>query len=103
MANPTNISKTADDAASQVKKAGDTVAEGARKAGEATAETASAAGDRSAAQIRRSGPRGDAAVRGAVDDFDERVGSLEDSIRRNPLAAAGAALLVGVVLGRFFL
>lgn len=98
MAN-SKITEAADDLA-------DTVAQAGRKAEAGAAKAAGAvrsASTRGATQIRRSARQAEAAYDDGADAVEGRVGSIEDAIRRNPLAAAGAALLVGVVLGRVFL
>lgn len=102
MAN-SKITGAADDLADDVADAGKKAASGARKAGAGVADAVKSGSSRGASQLRRSARQGEAAYDDAADAISERVGSIEDTIRRNPLASAGAALLVGVVLGRFFL
>ncbi len=93
----------ADEAADAISDAAHQAGAKARQAATGAAdalEDAADAGSRKIKSAARSGQRayGDAA-RGA----DAGMASIEDAIRRNPLAAAGTALLVGVVLGRFIL
>lgn len=80
-------------------KAGETARDFGAKADEAIDRAAAKGG----AAIRRTARRGAYAYDDAADEIDGRVASIEDSIRRNPLAAAGAALVIGVFLGRFVL
>jgi ElaB/YqjD/DUF883 family membrane-anchored ribosome-binding protein len=93
----------ADDLADDISAAGKKAQSGARSAGESVGDAVSNAAESGARSVRQQGRRGERAYREAGDDFDARVGSLEESIRRNPLASAGAALFVGVLLGRFIL
>ncbi|GBD48688.1 hypothetical protein [Methylopila sp. Yamaguchi] len=102
MADP-NISEKVDDLADGVKSAGQTAAERARAAGERVGDALDDAGDSAERNLRRANRRGRTAYAEAGDRFESEFEGFENTIRRNPLAATGAALLVGVVLGRFFL
>ncbi|GLK57432.1 ElaB/YqjD/DUF883 family membrane-anchored ribosome-binding protein [Methylopila capsulata] len=102
MADP-NISEKVDDLADGVKNAGRSAAEGARAAGESVGDALDDAGDAAERRLRRANRRGRAAYAETEDRFESEFEGIEDTIRRNPIAATGAALLVGVVLGRFFL
>jgi hypothetical protein len=93
----------AEEAAESVGSTGRRAASRARKAGADVGDAIDRGSASGAARVRRAARRSSAAYEGASDEFGERAGSLEEQIRRNPLAAAGAALLVGVVLGRFVL
>ncbi|PZQ15772.1 MAG: hypothetical protein DI565_07960 [Ancylobacter novellus] len=99
MASSDKITEAGDEIADAVSSAGRTAESAARRAG-ATLEHEAAEG---ADRFRRAGRRGARAYDEALEDFEGRADSLEATIRRNPLAAAGAALLVGIVFGRFIL
>lgn len=97
------ITDDADDAADAVRAAGRKAGSRARRAGAGVGDAIDRASGAGATRVRRAARKSASAYDAATDEFDDRVGSLEETIRRNPLAAAGAALLVGVVLGRFVL
>ncbi|MFC7051683.1 hypothetical protein ACFQI3_03170 [Hansschlegelia quercus] len=101
MADP--ITDRANDLASGVADAGRSAASSARNAGDKVASGVESASEKGASAIRRGGRSGSAAYDDAAADLDGRVSSIEDTIRQNPLAAAGAALVVGIFLGRFVL
>jgi ElaB/YqjD/DUF883 family membrane-anchored ribosome-binding protein len=101
MAEP--ITDRANDLADGVADAGRKTAASARNAGETAASKVESASVKGASSIRRGGRSGSAAYDDVSAEIDERVSSLEDTIRQNPLAAAGAALVVGIFLGRFVL
>ena len=98
-----DTTRKADELADAVTKAGRRAGAGARRAGAETGARIDRAADAGARNVRRAARQASAAYDETAEDFNDHVGSLEETIRRNPLAAAGAALLVGVVLGRFFL
>ncbi|RXF74320.1 hypothetical protein [Hansschlegelia zhihuaiae] len=93
----------ADEMTEAVGSTGRRAASQARKAGADIGDAIDRNSASGAAHVRRASRKSSAAYEAATDEFDDRMGSLEAQIRRNPLAAAGAALLVGVVLGRFVL
>ncbi|MET0314292.1 MAG: hypothetical protein ABW275_07865 [Hansschlegelia sp.] len=101
MAEP--ITDRANDLAAGVADAGRHTAASARNAGETAASKVERASSKGASAIRRGGRSGSAAYDEAASEFDGRMASIEDTIRQNPLAAAGAALVVGIFLGRFVL
>lgn len=91
--------KVADAAASTGHRAGAR----ARRAGADLGDTIDRTATAGASSVRRAARKAVAAQDAATAEFETRTESIEDAIRRNPLAAAGAALLIGVVLGRFIL
>ena len=97
------ISDAADDLADDVASTGRAAAGQAKRVGDTVGDAIEDAADHSARRMRGAGRRGRSAYDDAMDGVEGEVESLSDTIRRNPLASAGAALLVGVVLGRFFL
>jgi ElaB/YqjD/DUF883 family membrane-anchored ribosome-binding protein len=101
MADP--IADRANDLASGVAETGRNTASTARNTGAKVASGVENASEKGASAIRRGGRSGSAAYDDAAAELDGRVSSLEDTIRQNPLAAAGAALVVGIFLGRFVL
>lgn len=98
-----NITDDADDAADALSEAGRRAGGQVRRAGRSAGDAIDDAGRSGAASVRRGARKGARAYEAAADEVELRAGSLEDTIRENPLAAAGAALLIGVVLGRFVL
>jgi hypothetical protein len=98
-----NFTNAGDDAADAVARGGEQAGAGARQAGSRVGEAVDEAAKDAARHMRSTARRGASVYDEAVDEIDGRARSLEDTIRENPLAAAGAALLVGVVLGRFIL
>lgn len=97
------ITDVGDGIADAVESAGREAGSAARRAGEEAGSAFERGSAEGARRFRRAGRRGAAAYDDAAEDFERRTASLEETIRRNPLASAGAALLVGVVLGRFVL
>ncbi|MDR4307894.1 hypothetical protein IHQ68_14825 [Chelatococcus sambhunathii] len=93
----------ADDVADAAASTGHRAGAQARHAGADLGDTIDRTANAGAGGVRRAARKTVAAHDAAAVEFDGRAESLEDAIRRNPLAAAGAALLIGVVLGRFFL
>lgn len=86
----------------QIAGSGSRASEEFSGAGRIPDEAINRVADVGAAKMR-GGERQSVRARTAADPFDVRASSLEETVRDNPLAAAGAALLIGVVLGRFVL
>lgn len=103
MATRRNINEAADDAADALASGGGRASSRARRAGADVGDAIDRASSAGATRVRRAARRASSAYDETADDFEGRVATLEDTIRDNPLAAAGAALLIGVVLGRFVL
>ncbi|GLK69274.1 hypothetical protein [Hansschlegelia plantiphila] len=97
------IKGSADALADDVASAGKHAGAQAHRAASSFEDSVESASEKGASSIRSAGRRGSALYDEATEQVDSRVASLEESIRRNPLAAAGAALVVGLILGRFVL
>lgn len=103
MASRSKITEAGDDVADAVSSAGRRAGSRARKAGADAAAAIDGAATASASRMRRASRAGARAYDDAVEEVDGRVATLEETIRQNPLAAAGAALVIGLFLGRFVL
>lgn len=97
------ITDAGEDLADAVSTAGRKAGARARRAGSSAGATIERGASKGATRVRRAARSSADAYDAATDEVDGRVDSIEETIRRNPIAAAGAALLVGVVLGRFIL
>lgn len=93
----------ADDLADAVSNAGRRAGASARRTGASAGAAIDEAASSGARRVRRAARSSSDAYDAASEEIGGQVASLEDTIRQNPLAAAGAALLIGVVLGRFVL
>lgn len=97
------LTDAADEAADAVRAAGRRTGASARRAGADLGDAIDGASATGATRVRRAARSSADAYDEAADEFEARAGSIEDQIRRNPIAAAGAALVIGLVLGRFVL
>lgn len=93
----------ADDAADSIEAAGLRAGVRARRAGGRVGDAIDQASDAGSAGLRRTARKSAGAYDATIDQVDGRAADLGETIRQNPLAATGVALLIGVVLGRFIL